>query len=227
MDSPPVVIALLTYARTNYALATIAAMLRNWRYANTLWYVADDGSAPEHVATVLAALDSEHVVGWHSERRGYGYSATRAWFAAHEHADVTLFLEDDWELKQEFDPTYYVQTLMQHDDIGMIRLSHLPINLKSETCGYYVGGHGAIYLRMSAGQQYAFSGNPALRHRRAREAWGAYPEGLNPGDTELAYDHQIQQRGGPSILWPVGVGEWGVFGHIGAVPSYEVKKGGE
>ena len=217
-DMPLVTVVLLTYERTEYALRTIDAMRRNWLYSNTAWYVSDDGSRVAHIDAVLSALAGLTVWGHRSIRGSYGNSANHGWFASHEHGDLTLFLEDDWDLRAPFDVTPYVQLLSTHDNIGMVRLAHLPSNLNTRSVGY----DGRMYLQMLAGQQYAFSGNPALRHRRAREAWGAYPERLYPGDTELAYDLQVQQRGGPSIVWPLAVGEQGVFGHIGTVQSYKM-----
>jgi hypothetical protein len=219
---PPIVVIFLTYARTDYALRTLRAATDLLAYPNLLWYVADDGSSREHIEAVRATLAAAtgKVVGEHSERLGYGASANRAWHVAHDHADITLWLEDDWVLSRIFNPSYYAQTLLRHDFIGMIRLAHLPVSLRCETMGFYSGGHGAVYLKMDRSTPYAFSGNPALRHRRAREAWGAYPEGLAPGDTEVAYDGQIRERGGPCILWPVDIGENGLFGHIGEIKSY-------
>lgn len=218
----PLVVILQTYKRTDYALQTLAAMAENFRYDNALWYVADDGSEPAHMDAIRRAMASMEcrVIGEHSERIGYGASANRAWHKAHEYADMTLWLEDDWMLRREFNPTAYMQTLANHADLGMIRLGHLPINLRAETCGY----DGAMYLRIHQSSAYTFSGNPALRHRRAREMWGAYPEGLYPGDTEVAYDAQVREHYGVSIVWPVNVGAWGLYGHIGAVQSYEMPK---
>lgn len=218
-EQPPVVVILLTYQRTAYALRTIAAMLENWRYDNTLWYVADDGSDAAHHDAVMDALKDTRLIGGHNERISYGTNANKAWHVAHDHADLTLWLEDDWELRAPFDPSRYVHLLQNNYDVGMVRLAHLPINLNARTCGY----SGDIFLRIASGQQYMFSGNPSIRHRRAREAWGAYPERLWPGDTELAYDFQIQNSGpGPSIIWPVALGEWGAFGHFGNEKSYKM-----
>lgn len=213
----PLVVILLTYARTQYALRTIEAMRQHARYAgDILWYVADDGSKPEHVDAVLRALDGCNVIGWHSERKGYGAGANKAWYMALQHADVSLWLEDDWTLMRETDFTRWCELLHSDSSVGMIRLAQLVAGLHTETANY--GGYH--YLRFYPDRNYTFSGNPALRHRRAREAWGAYPEGLLPGDTEGAYDAQVRQAGGPAIVWPIEVGGWGIFGHIGAEKSY-------
>ena len=101
-------------------------------------------------------------------------------------------------------------------DVGMVEFGYMPIDVKCKTCGY----DGELFLCMDLASPGAFRGHPALRHRRAREYWGPYPEGLNPGDTELAYARQVGERGGTGIIWPFTFGQWGAFGHIGTQQSY-------
>ena len=133
---------------------------------------------------------------------------------------VLAWLEDDWELRRDLDLTPYARLLAQHDDVGMVRLGHLAIDLDCRTVGY----DSVHYLSILPTTNYQFSGNPSLRHRRFWEAFGEYPEGLNPGNTEIAYDAQIRNVGlntnAPRIVWPVDIGGWGVFAHIGEVKSY-------
>jgi hypothetical protein len=210
------VIILQTYARTEYALATVQALRANLRADNYGWYVADDGSNETHHAAVLEALTGEHIVGSHNERISYGATANKAWHVAHDHSDVTLWLEDDWTLSAPFDPAPYLSVLNTHDEIGMVRLAQLPIGLNCKT----IGIDGRMYLQMFRDMQYAFSGNPSLRHRRFRETYGAYTERLSPGNTELAYDAQFRTKTGCEIVRPNELGDWGLFGHIGAVKSY-------
>ena len=66
---------------------------------------------------------------------------------------------------------------------------------------------------------YAFTGHPSLRHARYRAAYGDYPVGLGPGDTELAYAYQYRVGDGPRIVWPQGYPTGGLFGHIGEVKT--------
>lgn len=218
--SEPIVIILQTYQRTDYARRTIKEMIANFDYPRH-WYVADDGSPTEHVEAVLAALSGEHVVGWHSEKLGYGGNSNRAWDAAHQHADITLWLEDDWELRRQLNPTRYAELLHHTEGVGMVRLGHLAVGLRAEVSGY----DGAHYLTLHKSTQYTFSGNPGLRHRRFLQAYGYYPVGPNPGDTEIAYDAHIRSVAGPDIVWPVDIGGWGLFGHIGEIKSYDPAKG--
>ena len=208
-------IALITYQRTACALATIAAVREHLRYEDRAWYVADDGSAPEHGWAIMEALRGEEIIGHHSERMGVGVNQNRALAACFAWADQVLFLEDDWELRAVLDPEPYLQVLGRNPAVGMIRLGCLAVGSRCDVVGY----EGRHYLRMDRATQYAFSGNPSLRHRRLHDWYGGYRVGLSPGDTELAFDGEFRARGGPDILWPVEIGGWGLFGHIGTTKT--------
>lgn len=206
-------IILLTYQRTEYALRTVRCAKQNLRYDGEIkWIMVDDGSRESHVNAVAEEIGD---VAYRTGRNSYGGNANWAWERAQ--SDVTLWLEDDWELRNPLDITPYVNLLRKHDDIGMVRLGLLPIDLKL----YSIGRDGIMYLDVSKESNYAFSGNPHLKHKRFQE-YGLYPEGLNPGQTEIAYDYQIRHGDGFSkIVWPVDVGSWGAWSHIGESKSYE------
>jgi hypothetical protein len=211
-----IVVILQTYARTAYALATIRAMKQNMNY-ECRWLVVDDGSDAAHVAAVKAEI-GPHLLGLYSARIGYGALANLAWLESERHGDVTLWLEDDWTLDADFDPAHYVARLRTDATLGMVRLGRIPVGLHGEV----VGDGAECYMKLHKGKtQYYFSGNPSLRHIRFFQAYGDYPTGLKPGETELAYDRKIQANGGPDILIPFNIGTWGLFGHIGTEASYE------
>lgn len=217
-DVTPVVIILQTYERTDYAKRTIKAAKENLIYPDLRWYIADDGSPKKHFNAVKRALRGQDIIGSHNEDLGYGATANKALRAADDISPITLWLEDDWELKRPLDLADYVALLEEDQGAGMIRLAHIPIDLEGITGGW----RGQILLRLYATRQYFFSGNPSLRHRRFFEAYNLYPEGLKPGETELKYDEQIQATGGgPNIYIPIDAGSWGYFGHIGEVKSYD------
>jgi hypothetical protein len=218
VSTPPIVIILQTFKRTDVALRTIAAAQQHLRYAGELiWYVADDGSPDEHVAAVREMLPD---AGWHSERRGYGANANAAWRAADAATPLTLWLEDDWELTQPLDLTPYAQALAD-DEIGMVRLGYLNRGIS----GSAVAAAGRLYWRLYhepvESNELVFTGHPSLRHTRYREAYGWYPEGLTPGDTELGYAYQYRtaRAGAPWIVWPADYPSGGLFGHIGTVKT--------
>jgi len=222
-DLPKVAIVLVTYARTMYAVMTVESVRENLVYAGELgWYIGDDGSPPPHFEVIIAKVGKENIFDCHSEdfvpdRRWPGKSWNKAWETAHRWSPIVFWLEDDWSLPRKLDITAYVKMLMENERVGMVRLGHLAINLNMTSVG-----HGGIhYLQMWRNMQYAFSGNPSLRHRRFADAYGPYHEKATPGDTEIDYDSRFRIRGGPEIWWPVDLGGWGIFGHIGSEQSYE------
>ena len=213
----PLAIVLLTYERTEYALQTVRGIQENLRYPETHWIVADDGSRQEHIDAVRTAVGAEH--RFSTGKRSYGGIANWAWETSRSISPVTLWLEDDWYLDAPFDPSHYIELLMQEGSVGMVRLGRLPIGLDART----VGDGAQMYLHIQPTQQYMFSGNPSLRHIRFYEQFGPYPVGKSPGQTECDYDGQIRARGAhPKILFPIDVGTWGLFGHIGAVKAEDL-----
>jgi hypothetical protein len=217
---PRLAVCLLTYQRTEYAVRTVESMIDNLRYEGEIgFYVADDGSEGAHVFAVMEALEAKEakVFGSHSERLKSGPSWNRAVKNALEWADYVLWLEDDWELGKELDVTPYVALLTEREDIGMVRLGYLAVNLKCLT----VGHAGRHYLQMSRDTQYAYSGNPSIRHRRYFDAYEWYPgDSRGPGDCEIWHDGKFRAKAGPEIWWPVDLGGWSVWGHIGEKQSY-------
>lgn len=215
----PVLIILQTYARTAYALQTVKAVKANLSHTGGLkWYVTDDGSEASHVQQIQAEIGAENIAGIHSRRISYGACANVAQrFANANGYDLTLWLEDDWELMQPLDLTPYAAVLEQHQDVGMVRLGRLPPWLDCHTDAY----DGYIYLHFQNSTPYAFSGNPSLRHRRFSELFGVYPEREQPGETERIYDSYIRAtKGDIKIVRPVDLGTYGPWRHIGDVKSF-------
>lgn len=211
----PVIIILQTYKRTDYALRTIAAARELLRYDGELsWYVADDGSPLEHVLAVMDAVDG---LNGHSERRGYGGNANAAWDMAD--SALTFWLEDDFVLSRPLDLTPHAYALMDDDRLGMVRLGYIDPE-RLEPPQMFAGRlYHTLPREWPDTSFYTFTGHPSLRHARYRHAYGDYPEGLTPGDTELAYAFQYRTGEGPLIVWPADYPTSGLFGHIGEVKT--------
>jgi GT2 family glycosyltransferase len=216
----PIVVILQTYRRTDVALRTIAAARQFLRYPDLRWYVADDGSPREHYEAVLEAVGGD-LCAAHSERRGYGANANAAWDAADTESALTLWLEDDWELRAPLDLYQYACLLMESEEIGMVRLGVLNLDIRGRTWAH----GGRVYWKLDKEPHIegtpVFTGHPSLRHRRYRGAYGDYPIGLSPGDTELAYAYQFRMgpQAAPGIVWSADYPASGLFGHIGAVKT--------
>lgn len=220
---PQVLLVFITYQRTEYALRTIEAVRSHLLCDNLWWYLADDGSSPEHVAAVKEALNGFKLLDGHSMRVSYGAGANRALrVAANHRINYLFFLEDDWELRADLDLTPYVQLLTDDKSVSMVRLGYLNPGITGTTFDY----HGEIFWRLGrrpvAGQEEAmvFTAHPGLRHSRFHEAYGWYKEKLNPGDTELAMHYAFSTTNGPDVAWPARNGQNGPFAHIGKVQSY-------
>ena len=201
-----------TYRRTDTAIRTILGIRNHLKSGPELvWYLADDGSEEPHTAACWNALEGAVLASAHSERMSVGAGMNKGVSSLLRSTDLILTLEDDWELPQDFDISPYVDLLEREPSIGMVRLGGLPVGLDLRSVGYF----GRHYLEVQKTTQYAFSGNPSLRHRRFFEAYGPYPVGLTPGETEIVYDAVIRAAPGPTIVWPVEIGGWGPFSHIG------------
>lgn len=216
----PITIILLTWERTDVALRTIAAARQYLRYPKLQWYVADDGSRAGHYEAVLEAVGGD-LWRHHSVRRGYGGNANAAWRAANERSCLTFWLEDDWELTRPLDLYPYAALLMETHEVGMVRLGNLNLDIRGRTWAH----GGQVYWKLDKEPHIegtpVFTGHPSLRHRRYLEAYGPYPEGLIPGDTELAYAWQfrIGSPDAPAIVWPADYPPWGLFAHIGSIKT--------
>jgi len=214
----PITIIFQTYRRTSYALRTIAAARELLHYGGELrWYVADDGSPADHWMAVWDALAGLDTAG-HTQRRGYGGNCNAAWDRAE--SDLTLWLEDDWTLTQPLDLTPHAYALMDNSELGMVRLGYIN-GARLEVARDFGGRRYHTLPRYWPDTSfYAFTGHPSLRHSRYRRAYGGYPEGLAPGETELAYAHQYQiAMDGPQIVWPAGYPHEGYFAHIGSIKT--------
>lgn len=228
---PAVALLLLTYRRTGVAMQTMNSVVRNLLYSGPLaWYIADDGSPAEHIAHLLEARElmkdregrAVDLLGYHSERRGAGANWNAGWRAVHEDhgIDFVLWLEDDWELRAVLELDPYVKLLQEVEGVGFVRLGYMAVGSDLRSVGH-AGRHYMEYVRAADRSQYAYSGNPSLRHRRFWEAFGPYPEGKDPGETEVAYDWRVRSKiTGPEIWWPVDLGGWSVWGHTGQERSY-------
>lgn len=219
----PIAAILLTYGnngiRTEYAIATAKALVANLAYPELAFYVADDGSSQEHIDSVLRCFEGYPLIGWHTISNGtYGRNCNEAWNAVKDKCKLTLWIEDDWVLRNRLDLYAYAALLMEDQSIGMVRLGYLNLNMR----GTVFGHSGRLYWRLDRdADSYVFTGHPSLRHDRYRMIYGRYPEGFNPGETELAYGMQYRSGNGPDIVWPVGESEmWGPFSHIGEKQSY-------
>lgn len=226
-DLPNIAIGLVTFRRTREALRTVESTIENLIYPKEKrgWYISDDGSAVRHSAAILSKLGmaGESIIGFHNERIRHkgdenSHNAGLGWNKClglcHQNSDFVLWLEDDWELDEPLDLVPYVKLLMGREDVGICSFRILSVGADVHTVGY----EGRHYLRYSRTTQYAFSGNPYLRHARYTKRYGWFAEDRNPGLMELHMDDQYRLAVDNLIdIWrPLDINVWGAWKHIGS-----------
>lgn len=219
---PPVVIALIiTYERTDLAVETIRSVKSRVQYPNIGFHIADDGSRPGHINRLLEEIGPTYAISVsNSRRRGVGSNMNLGMASCLRLADFILWLEDDWVIPngQMLDLRPCVQLMLDVPRVGMVRLGRLSAGL----AGVTIAGADLLWWELSKGKDtYVFTGNAALRHRRFCQSYGPYPEGLRPGETELAMCAKFNSTDGPSIVWPAWLTQDRMFQHIGDHQSFK------
>ena len=227
---PRVAIGLVTYRRTEMALTTIRSTIQNLQYPKELlsWYVGDDGSPLQHVKSIHSLLvnEGQKIHGFHEERLRHpgqedthnaGIGWNRCLGICHQWSDYVLWLEDDWNLDKPLDLEPYVKLLQNNEEVGICSFRILSTGADIHTVGY----DGRVYLQYERRTQYAFSGNPYLRHARYTRHYGTFAEDRNPGLMELHQDDQYRlAMQGPRIWRPADISIWGSWKHIGSEKSW-------
>lgn len=222
-------IGVVTFRRTEMALETIRSTIENLNFPKDqrAWYIADDGSDREHIEKILSLLreNGEELIGYHTEkmrRRGEensfhaGLGWNRCLGNCHQYSDYVLWLEDDWKLDEPLDMTRYMNVLESRDDVGAISFRILSAGANVHTVGY----NGEIYLQYLRDTQYAYSGNPHLRHARFTNQYGWFADDRNPGLIELHMDDQYRLREGSWIWRPASISIWGSWKHEGSIKTW-------
>lgn len=225
MAKTEVVLCLLTYARTQYAMKTLASTLNNLKTTKQIHvHIADDGSSPAHREMLLALAHKHHRVSGvsitNSERGGYGRNFNLASQVTHEIGNYVLVVEDDWELTGELDLDELVEHMASSDLVGCVRLGYLSWTQSLRGQVLKLGYLSYLLLDSDSPEPHVFTGHPRLEKVTYQRRVGGWPEGLAPGDTEFAVAHIKAARQG--VAWPMDlVKSWGsMFAHIGTERSY-------
>lgn len=239
-------VVLLTAHRLEYALRTAESVARNLRHDGSVhWHIADDGDDAEYVGTLRDAI---HAVTPHApitvtnaEGRGYGASFNLASQVVHAVADYHLPIEDDWVLTRELDTTPIIKMLAlgghQSRDqwqwavpapetfiARSVRLGYLGYQWPVTMHLFKTDEHLWAALDPASPEQHIAAGHPRIETTAYQRDVGPWPEGLNPGMTELGWCQTPAARNG--VVWPLtivaltGSISGDLFGHIGAESSY-------
>jgi glycosyltransferase involved in cell wall biosynthesis len=235
--NPPVLtVCLFTYNRLDYAIRTLRSTLGNIRYTRGPIHVhiADDGSCEGYVDALWKEAADHYVAAvtaTNAERRGYGASYNLATQAVHTFSTYILPLEDDWELLRALDLDTLTEDLdyfgfpgrLEYNQGACIRLGYMGWTRRLDA-SFIESGSGRKYLWLDSAspEPHVFAGGPRIETVAWERHVGEWPEGLNPGDTELAVATRRNARDG--VLWPLDlVKTWGdLYAHIGTIRSYDV-----
>jgi len=215
-----VVIVLVTFRRPNVAMTTIRGLKDNLEYpADKIgWHIADDGSGIDYINKLANEIGPNYQISVSDAARGgVGKSMNLGIEAALLRSDLWLHMEDDWNLVQKLDISSSVRLLVENDKVGMVRLNYL----STDVVGKVEGMSDELWWVLNRKcYHYTFSGGPSLRHRRFYEAYGAYEEGLGPGETEDNYCWKFNMSSGPAVVWPAWYPHRGYFRDIGGSSSF-------
>lgn len=230
-DLPTVAILFLTYKRTQEAIRTLDSTFKNLQYPKEKLtiYIADDGSNKKHVADIMDIINRHEIrlLGMHNEKFRHNgqedtYNCGIGWNKGlgicHQETDFVLVLEDDWELDEPLDLVPYIKLLHGNQEVGICTFRVLATGADIHTLGY----DGFVYFQYSRTTQYAYSGNPHIRHARYTKHYGWFRDDCSPGEIELKQDDVYRlAMDGPRIWRPSHISMWGSWKHIGQHKTWE------
>jgi glycosyltransferase involved in cell wall biosynthesis len=211
-----ITVIFLTYNRYDYAEHTLKHFLEGVHFSGELAvHIADDGSPGNYVDRLryLAGCYDKVCSVSHSitNRLGYGANYNVATQMVHGNGDLVFPLEDDWELTRSLDLDTFAEDLLG-SEFGCIRMGY--VGWTQQLVAQFVGLNQRMYLHLlpSSQELHVFSGHPRLEKVAWARNVGLWPEGVSPGDTEVAVSFRKAAREG--VLWPL----WmcpNIFEHIG------------
>lgn len=217
-------VMLLTAHRLDYAKVALSSTLEKLKYDGPLGvHIASDGDSDEYIDELTCmARERAHVnmvTTSNSNGLGYGANYNRATQVIHAIPEVkyVLPLEDDWNLHREFD-TGPIISALDSGLFGCVRLGY--VGVTKSLCTELFVAHGTYWLRIdsASSDHHVFSGHPRIETVQWEQEQGLWPEGLNPGATELAICYNIRE----GIGWPIELVKpsGDLFYHIGTISSY-------
>lgn len=218
-------VMLLTWERTGYALKTLEALFKNFRYSGPVHlHIADDGSREDHrnaLRNRVAEISETSVSVSNSEGRGYGANYNAATLAIHDSSDVVLVLEDDWEMTRDFQFDELVESLMTTNKFGCLRLGYIGYTQQLRSEFVWHNEQHFLLLDPNSPEPHVFSGHPRLETVAWQRQAGLWPEGLAPGETEFAVAHRLENRRG--VAWPIDQikPRGDLFSHVGTVKAID------
>jgi len=238
MSYPDVTVLIVTYDRPLELRRTLAALRDRLCYEGTIhWHIADDGSPAIEDALPLEARSAQSgKIDYISSLRvdfpqvpfsyticnrgGWGRNVNMAIrFITQGDPDALIFLcEDDYVLRRNLDLCSGVALLLAEESLGAVRYDGIEghaLDLELREVSTDRGRQNYLRILKASPMLNVYSNRPHLTHRRFREAYGPYAEGLSLGRTEENYAHRVKDEvSGPDVaVLPTGI--VCSFDHIG------------
>lgn len=188
---PNISVALTTLNRLQLLERTLRLLQQNLKYSGQVQYViGNDGEVDPLLDMVnrLPFATNIKVIG-DGTRHGLGGNANRTLETCG--TEIVLQIQDDYHLVKELNLDSHVQTLLDDDTAGWIRLRLIAGQRFTATVK-------DRYWRVSwqSDESYIASDQPHLKNwRRWHTHYGMYPEGLNIAGTENTWCSNCKQIG--------------------------------
>jgi len=220
-------VILLTYDRMDYTKTTIKSFLNNIKTKEKIhFHIADDGSGTDYVNELIDYVGDFGIkaTSSNSNRGGYGANYNMATQAIHYDCDLVFVLEDDWELRREFNLDQYCKVIRENKGIDAIRFGY--IGYTQELKAKFVSSHGEQFLLLDpdSPEPHIFAGHPRLESVKYQREVGEWPLNVDPGTTEFMVAHIPRSRRG--VAWPIDLvhPRGDLFYHIGTIQARSDQK---
>jgi hypothetical protein len=173
--------------RKEIAELTLRSWVANMKYDGELClHVADDGSdlawEPEKIWPGLISFSRQ-------ERHGLGASLNAGFAKAFETSPLVFYCGgDDWQLQQPFDLSPWAQVLVEHEDVGIVRLGPPSPFLRGEVVIYTENWQGWGLKLEPYGLCAGF--RPEIFHKRLIDTYGWWKEDINASECERLFNVQ-------------------------------------
>lgn len=224
-------IVFLTYTpsidnpRHEYAIMCLQDLLTNLRSSEPIHlHIADDGSPPEHVATLkkVAGAFGYEATSTNAERGGYGHSYNLATQVVHGLAQYVMPVEDDWRLMRPLNLDPLAQAIEESGGLlKCIRLGYVGWSERLSGSLIQMARQTFLLFDHTCPERFIFTGHPRLESVDYERAVGQWFVGLGAGTTEMEVAGRLESRIG--VGWPLDLGVnasqdySNLFAHVGDV----------
>jgi hypothetical protein len=208
MSLPTLTLCVLTYKRPQYGILSLRGLLDHLRYDGPVRFLIVDGGSPDWHLQMYAQLLG--AVSYQIVQRD-GFPAMLSACAEHD-GELWLTVLDDFVLSAAMDVTPDVRLLLEHADIGHIRMGRMAHwDVPKQTVYAELRGHGPgcapywVLDKERSSASYMWTLGFGITHRRM---WDAYAPltptpAHQPGEAELAMNEAFKTKAGPTVAVPM------------------------